>query len=147
MDSARVFHREHVEPWSKMVAYSVLEEETESLDEHTEYPTARKNNSGRSLYADYFVPVGQQFSVGTFLGLATGYSLRRIGRFALFLLGAQILILQWMAYKGWVTIHWNRVSRDLVPVLDKSFAENMVDILVYKMPFATAFCVGLKLAP
>ncbi|GJQ13757.1 hypothetical protein GpartN1_g5548.t1 [Galdieria partita] len=101
----------------------------------------------RSLYRDFVQPVGQQLSVGTCLGLATGYSLRRIGRFALFLIGTEILVLQLMAYKGWVTVHWNKLSRDLIPVLDKSVAESVIDILVYKMPFAAAFCAGLRLAP
>ncbi|GJD06031.1 hypothetical protein Gasu2_04720 [Galdieria sulphuraria] len=101
----------------------------------------------RSLYKEFVQPVGQQLSVGTLLGLATGYSLRRIGRFALFLIGTEVLVLQLMAYKGWVTIHWNKLSRDIIPVLDKSAAESIMDILLYKMPFTAAFCAGLRLAP
>eukprot|EP00871_Galdieria_phlegrea_P002923 jgi/Galph1/3631/GphlegSOOS_G2279.1 len=142
------------------IAYSVVESQTNhtadydnadglSTSEAESSKTASENVvlAQRSLYKDFLQPFGQQVSIGTLLGIATGYSLKRIGRFVLFLIGTEVVILQLMAYKEWVTVHWNKIGRDLAPNLNKSFAENFMDILLHKLPFSCAFCGGLKFAP
>lgn len=87
--------------------------------------------------------VGEQISMGGVLGFAAGYSIRKVGKAMLFLVGTEVCILQYMAYREWLTMDWRRLGRDLAPKFSKSAWEGIVEILVYKMPFSAAFSGGL----
>lgn len=87
--------------------------------------------------------IGEQVSFGGFLGFATGYSIRTVGRAILFLVGTEVVVLQYMAYRQWLVIDWRRLGRDLSPKFDRSTLEGLLEILVYKMPFNAAFSGGL----
>ena len=99
-------------------------------------------NSGRGALRS----VSEQVSFGGVLGYATGYTIRKVGKAAMFFVGAEVVILQYMAYRQWVEIDWARMGRDLSPKLSKSTWDGLVDILVYKMPFSVAFTGGLVAA-
>ena len=87
--------------------------------------------------------IGEQMSFGGVLGFATGYSIRKVGKAVLFLIGTEVVILQYMAYRRWLTMDWNRLGQDLAPRFSKSAWEGLMEILVYKMPFSAAFSGGL----
>lgn len=87
--------------------------------------------------------VGEQLSVGGVLGLATGYSIRKIGKAVMFVAGTQVCILQYMAYRRWLVMDWRRLAQDVAPRLDKSAWSGALDILLYRMPFNVAFTGGL----
>jgi len=87
--------------------------------------------------------VGEQLSVGGVLGFACGYSLRRIGRAAMFLVGTEVILLQYMAHRRWLVMDWTRVASDLSPTFSRSNWDKLLAILVYKMPFNVAFTGGL----
>lgn len=87
--------------------------------------------------------VGEQISIGGVLGFAAGYSIRKVGKAVLFLVGTEVCILQYMAYREWLTMDWRRLGRDLSPKFSKSAWQGIVEILVYKMPFSAAFSGGL----
>ena len=90
--------------------------------------------------------VSEQLSIGAVLGFATGYSIRKIGRALLFLVGTEVVILQYMAYREWLTMDWARIAKDITPKLRKSTWGGVTEILVYKMPFSAAFTGGLLAA-
>lgn len=87
--------------------------------------------------------VGEQLSFGGILGYATGYSIRKAGKAAMFFVGAEVVILQYMAYRQWIVVDWGRMGHDLSPKFSKTTWDGFVDILVYKMPFSLAFSGGL----
>lgn len=87
--------------------------------------------------------IGEQLSFGGVLGFAAGYSIRKVGKAVLFLVGTEVVILQYMAYREWLTMDWRKMGRDIAPKLSKSSWEGLVEILVYKMPFSAAFSGGL----
>lgn len=87
--------------------------------------------------------VGEQLGVGGVLGFAAGFSIRKVGRAIMFLVGTEVVLLQYFAYRRWVEIDWRRVGRDLSPSLTTSAYDGLLDILVYKMPFAASFTGGL----
>lgn len=87
--------------------------------------------------------VGEQISFGGVLGFAAGYSIRKVGKAMLFLVGTEVVVLQYMAYREWLTMDWRRLGHDLAPKLSRSTWEGLVEILVYKMPFSAAFSGGL----
>lgn len=87
--------------------------------------------------------IGQQVSFGGMLGYATGFTIRKVGKAVLFLVGAEVVLLQYMSYRHWVNVDWNRLSRDLSPKMSKSSWESFVNVLLYRLPFSTAFSGGL----
>lgn len=87
--------------------------------------------------------LGEQVSVGGVLGFACGYSLRRIGRAAMFLVGTEVILLQYMAHRRWLVMDWSKVASDLSPTFSRSSWDKFLAILVYKMPFNVAFTGGL----
>lgn len=87
--------------------------------------------------------VGEQISFGGVLGFAAGYSIRKVGKAVLFLVGTEVVVLQYMAYREWLTMDWRRLGHDLAPKFSRSTWEGLVEILVYKMPFSAAFSGGL----
>eukprot|EP00171_Calliarthron_tuberculosum_P009309 IDg9309t1 len=87
--------------------------------------------------------LGEQVSVGSILGFATGYSIRKIGKAVLFVVGTEVAILQYMAYRQWLVMDWRKLARDISPNFSRSKWDKVLDILLYKMPFNVAFSGGL----
>lgn len=87
--------------------------------------------------------VGEQLSFGGTLGFATGLTIRKIGRVALVLIGAEVVILQYMSYRKWVSVNWHKMSQELAPKFSRSTLNGLLDILVYRMPFSAAFTGGM----
>lgn len=87
--------------------------------------------------------IGQQVSFGGMLGYATGFTIRKVGKAVLFLVGTEMVILQYMSYRHWVSVDWHRLSRDLQPRLSKSSWDSFVNVLLYRIPFSAAFSGGL----
>jgi uncharacterized membrane protein (Fun14 family) len=88
--------------------------------------------------------VTEQLGVGGLLGLATGYSIRRLGRIIAFAVGTEVLLLQYLAYRRWLVMDWQRVAQDLKPKGDgRGFWSAGMDIVLYKLPFASAFSAGM----
>lgn len=87
--------------------------------------------------------IGEQVSFGAVLGFATGYSIRKIGKLILLLVGTEVVVLQYMAYRQWLVMDWRRMGRDLSPKFNRSMWDGLLNVLLYKMPFSAAFSGGL----
>lgn len=118
-------------PPPSMRAFSALDPAVEpSIDPSTDVSVLRS--------------VSEQLGVGGVLGVAAGYASRRLGRAALMAVGTEVIVLQYFATRGWVTVHWGRVGEDLRPVAGPGgIAAGLKEILLYKLPFTAAFSVGL----
>lgn len=90
-----------------------------------------------------FAAVGQQLTFGGSLGFATAYAIRTLSKPILFLVGTEVLILQYFAYREWLTIHWTRIAHDMSFSVSRPSVNGLLDILVYKMPFSASFTGGL----
>mmetsp|Transcript_926 Transcript_926/g.2919 ORF Transcript_926/g.2919 Transcript_926/m.2919 type:complete len:152 (-) Transcript_926:162-617(-) len=87
--------------------------------------------------------LGEQLTVGGLLGFATGFSLKRIGKMLLFVVGTEVCFLQYFSYRGWVDVRWNKISEDLSPALRRQRIVGVLEALASKMPFATSFSAGM----
>ncbi|PXF43522.1 FUN14 domain-containing protein 1 [Gracilariopsis chorda] len=87
--------------------------------------------------------IGEQVSFGAVLGFATGYSIRKIGKLILLVVGTEVVVLQYMAYRQWLVMDWRRIGRDLSPKFNRSMWDGLLNVLLYKMPFSAAFSGGL----
>lgn len=105
-----------------------------------------EDNIDETVQQDLSRPSTQEdVTFGFFLGCATGVSIRHIGRAILFCVGTEVIFLQLLARRRWVTIHWKRISRDMAPSFSRSAWEGLLDLLVYRMPFHAAFTGGFYL--
>lgn len=86
--------------------------------------------------------MGGQVSIGGIAGFATGYATKRIGQVLALIIGLEIVALQAMSKRGWVTVDWDAIGEELSPHVEKERVERAMDALKYKMPFASAFSVG-----
>jgi uncharacterized membrane protein (Fun14 family) len=87
--------------------------------------------------------VAEQLGVGGALGIATGYAARRLGRAAAVAVGAELMLIQYFAVRGWVTVHWAVVAEDLRPRIGRGAFDGLKDVVLYKLPFAGAFSAGM----
>lgn len=115
------------------------ETETDSTRETTEAEEKTKTEEAPSLKRT----LGEQLSIGGVLGFATGYSIRKIGKALMFVVGTEVVILQYMAYREWLVMDWSKLARDVSPTFTRSALDKLMAILVYKMPFNVAFTGGL----
>lgn len=90
--------------------------------------------------------LGEQITFGGTLGFATGYAVRTLAKPVLFLLGTEVLFLQYMAHKQWLSVHWGKIRDDIAPRFSRSTMDGLLDILVYRMPFSASFTAGLLVA-
>ena len=96
-----------------------------------------------------FAPYLQQLSFGAIAGFVAGYALKKVGKVLAIALGLLFVILQILAYYGFVTINWLEVQNRVNPVLEGESAnklwQSLVNILTYNITFAAAFIPGLIL--
>eukprot|EP00032_Breviata_anathema_P000943 JZ551039.1.p1 GENE.JZ551039.1~~JZ551039.1.p1 ORF type:complete len:153 (+),score=30.66 JZ551039.1:1-459(+) len=98
---------------------------------------------------------GGRLTVGAITGFCTGLAARRVGRTAAVYLGAGFAVMQYLAYKGYITIHWGKakeIARDAVDVngdgeIDaqdaKIVVKKVLEVLRYQLPSASGFVGGL----
>lgn len=91
------------------------------------------------VHKSFWGPIGEQVSFGCALGIATGFCLRKLGRMLMVVVGGEVLVLQYMSHRGWASVSWDKMSRDMSPALDGSRFRHSIGLLAYKMPFASAF--------
>jgi len=97
---------------------------------------------GRALTDFLTGPLGEQLTFGGVTGFATGYALNRLGRIALLAVGVQVLTLQAMAHRGWVSVHWSVIAEDVDPgarAARHGGVTRVINLAAYRVPFAGAF--------
>ncbi|ORY95241.1 FUN14 family-domain-containing protein [Syncephalastrum racemosum] len=96
-----------------------------------------------------------EISFGAVLGLCTGYFIKKIGRLFALMVGLGFVFLQYMSLNGYVTVHWDRMSRGYakgmgvgpdgkVTVRDvNSRWQKFVGFLTHNLQFKSTFLIGL----
>ena len=125
---------------------------------------ASNDDDNNPLKAFDFQTIGMAAGVGAVPGFCAGFMFRKLGNVAIFFVGSTFCMFQCAAYKGYVTIHWERVEEDLKSlmqskevgaVMDSEQAEQrMNDVVQILTPnttngamggFGMGFLAGLKL--
>lgn len=104
--------------------------------------TAEIFEEGNEKSSSYVRSAAEQASIGAVLGFATGFSIRKAAKAAMFLVGTEVVILQYMAYREWLIMDWKRIGRDLAPNFNRSW-NGFLNVLLYDLPFSAAFSGGL----
>jgi uncharacterized membrane protein (Fun14 family) len=96
-----------------------------------------------------FGPYLQQLSFGGIAGFVAGYALKKVGKMVALALGLLFVILQVLAYYGFVSINWIEVQNRVNPVLEteslNNLWQNLLNILTHNIIFGAAFIPGLVL--
>lgn len=90
-----------------------------------------------------------QIGFGFVAGFVAGAALRFLGRLAAITIGLGFLLLQTLAYLGYVQVDWYRIKQDVSPVLEqgalRSAWDQLVAVLTNNAPFGGGFVTGLLL--
>lgn len=98
---------------------------------------------------DTIAPYLGQISFGGLAGFAVGYALKKVGRVALVVFGLLFVVVQLLAYLGFIEVNWLRIQQVASPVLERNSLESawkgLLGVLTQNIPFAGAFVPGLLL--
>ena len=97
-------------------------------------------------------PYLQQLTFGVVAGFLVGYAVKKVGKFVAIVVGLLFVVIQTLAYFGFLTVNWGEVQGRVDPLLEadslNSFWRGFVSLLTYNITFAAAFVpalvVGLK---
>ena len=104
---------------------------------------AASDGPGKVVEQSLIRSVGEQLSFGGVLGFATGYTIRKVGKLLMLVVGTEVVILQYFAYREWLIMDWAKVASDMSPTISRGLFDKLLEILVYRMPFSVAFTGGL----
>lgn len=92
-------------------------------------------------------PVISQLGVGGIAGFAVGYALKKVGKLLAVAVGLLFVVVQLLAYQGFLTVNWGEVEARVDPLLQTdslgSAWESLLAILTHNLVFAGAFVPGL----
>lgn len=95
---------------------------------------------------DWLRPALPELSVGAVLGFAAGYAIKKIGKVALFVVGALFIVIQLLVYFGMLSVNWGHVQQVAEPWLrtgGEQLGAGALRILKTNLPFGGAFVAGL----
>ncbi len=96
------------------------------------------------------IPLGPAAGLGFggVVGLAVGYTTKKLGKMVLLLLGGLFLVLQVLAYLDLIAIDWLAVqttAQDVWETPDGTLAERAWEVIRSNVPFGGGFVAGFAL--
>ena len=101
-------------------------------------------------------PFGQQLGLGSIAGYAAGVAVRTTGTLGFALAGGAFIALQSLQYKGYISVDWHKVEREMTAYWDsdgdgrkltagdvRAYWEQVTDILAFGVPGGAGFSLGL----
>lgn len=94
----------------------------------------------------------QQIAFGAVAGFVAGYAVKKVGKFVALALGVLFVLIQVLAWSGFLSVNWGAIQASVDPLLEASSLERawqgLIRILTFNIPFAAAFVpavvIGLK---
>ena len=94
-------------------------------------------------------PYLQQLTFGAVAGFLVGYALKKVGKFVAIAIGLLFVVIQTLAYFGFLTVNWGEVQGRVDPLLEPESINDLwrglVALLTYNITFAAAFVPALIL--
>lgn len=89
------------------------------------------------------LPWVQQLTFGAVAGFVAGYALKKVGKLAAIFLGVIFVVIQLLAWSGFVSVNWQVVQDAVDPLLQTGSLESawqrLLRVLTFNIPFAAAF--------
>ncbi len=94
-------------------------------------------------------PYAEQLGFGLVAGFAVGYALKKVGKLAAVALGLVFILVQTLAYVGFITVNWGEVQARVDPLFEGDSLtqawQGLLGVLTFNLAFAGAFVPGLVL--
>ncbi len=88
-------------------------------------------------------PWVEQIAFGAVAGFVAGYALKKVGKFVALALGLIFIVVQLLAWSGFVSVNWGLVQERVDPLLQadslERFWRGLLSLLTFNIPFAAAF--------
>lgn len=95
------------------------------------------------------VPLLEQLGFGALAGAVVGYAAKKAAKLAAVVMGLLFILVQFLAYKNVITLHWDAIGTAANHALDsgipQSAAQRFLNILTHNLPFGGSFLVGFML--
>ncbi len=92
------------------------------------------------------LPWVEQIAFGVVAGFVAGYAVKKVGKFVAFAVGIIFIVVQLLAWSGFVSVNWVLVQDRVDPILRADSLERtwqgLLALLTYNVPFAAAFVPG-----
>ncbi len=89
------------------------------------------------------LPWVQQLTFGAVAGFVAGYALKKIGKLAAIFVGIVFVVIQLLAWTGFLSVNWGVVQEAVDPLLNTESLDSawsgLLRVLTYNIPFAAAF--------
>ncbi|KAG1549658.1 hypothetical protein G6F47_009635 [Rhizopus delemar] len=101
-----------------------------------------------------------ELTFGTFLGLCTGFLIKKVGKIFAMFVGTVFVFMQYLSSEGYITVHWDRFERRYVNTLDldkdgrvttrdiqskwQKFMNILTNNIQFKSTFLAGFYVGIR---
>lgn len=99
-------------------------------------------------FSQFVAPILPDLSLGGLLGFSAGYAVKKVGRAALFVIGVIFVVIQVLAYAGFIEVNWTRVQDVAQPAVEEGArrgAEWLWAAVRANVPFGAAFTGGVLL--
>ncbi|KAI9487601.1 MAG: FUN14 family-domain-containing protein [Benjaminiella poitrasii] len=95
-----------------------------------------------------------ELTFGTFLGICTGFLIKKVGKIFAAFVGTGFVFLQYLSQQGYVTIHWDRLEGGYTNSLDvdkngkvtrrdiQSKWQTFINFLTNNIQFKSSFLIG-----
>ncbi len=96
----------------------------------------------------WVVPLVQQLGLGGITGAIAGYAFKKLTKIVAIGLGLIFILLQYLAYKHFISINWGEIGGAAAPHLTgggQSAAAAVWQVLTHNLPFGAAFTGGFVL--
>ncbi len=98
------------------------------------------------------LPWIEQIAFGAVAGFVAGYALKKVGKLVAIALGLLFIVVQLLAWTGFLSVNWVVVQEQVDPLLRADSLEQawrgLLTLLTHNIPFAAAFVpafvIGLK---
>jgi uncharacterized membrane protein (Fun14 family) len=92
-------------------------------------------------------PFVEQLGFGAVAGFAAGFALKKVGKLMAVAVGLLFVVLQVLAYYGFISINWGVVQSSVDPMLTPNALggawHTVLSVLTYNIAFAAAFVPSL----
>jgi uncharacterized membrane protein (Fun14 family) len=95
---------------------------------------------------NFLIKIGMLLGFGGITGFVAGYSIKKMIKVFMVVIGLFFIILQGMSYGGFITINWEKVKNTIWPFFqNREFIEHAKTILTNQFPYASGFGGGFYL--
>ncbi|MGM0608748.1 MAG: FUN14 domain-containing protein [Candidatus Muiribacteriota bacterium] len=116
-----------------------------AADESAETFNIDNNDTDSIINSNFLVQLIAMLGFGGLIGFVTGFAVNKVARLFAILLGIVFIVIQIMAFQGWITVDWNAIAQTADVVDEKQagvFFHKFLNVVTNNLPFGGSFIAG-----